>query len=141
MAHAHSYDNRRAAGRYRVTDSLACVPFAGAAFWLPFNFASFARLRAFLMRQCRWMAAATLSSQSTSAKLLGKQVSRIMFHAISLRMAQWLEQPRPRPAGAMLCLPMPNALATFSFVIVAPNLSSDWIFNGESVVIHFPWLK
>ena len=38
---------RRAAGRYRVTDSLAGVPFAGATFWLPFNFASFARLRAF----------------------------------------------------------------------------------------------
>jgi len=47
MAHADSYDNRRAAGRYRVTDSLAGVPF-----WPPFNFASFARLWALLMRQC-----------------------------------------------------------------------------------------
>ena len=42
----------RAAGRYRVTDSPAFTP-AEARLWLPFNFASFARLRAFLMRQCR----------------------------------------------------------------------------------------
>ena len=49
-AAARSFEHpaRRAAGRYRVTDSLA-----GVLFGPPFNFASFARLRAFLFRQCR----------------------------------------------------------------------------------------
>jgi hypothetical protein len=73
-------------------------------------------------------------------KLLCQHVTRIVFHAITLWPTQRLNQARLRQ-GRDDVRGDPSASATSSLVMVARYFSNSWIFNGESAVIHFPWLQ